>query len=210
MGMMTKLVNLTGRIFGDLTVIERAGRLGNSAAWRIQCKCGTVKIVRSNNLLSGSTLGCGKHKKGSRLRHGMKGTPEYEAWCNMKARCYNPNYDFYVDYGGRGIKVCERWLHSFENFFADMGKRPNADYSIDREDVDGDYEPGNCRWADRPTQSQNRRMRRDNKTGVKCLFWRDRPKPWIVCVRRNRKIVLRTSFYTREEAVNCLTEEGYL
>ena len=86
--------------------------------------------------------------------HGMCYTPEYHCWKAMKSRCSNPNIPAYKNYGGRGISVCAWWLHSFENFYADMGPRPDS-HSIERIDNDGNYEPSNCIWADRATQSKN-------------------------------------------------------
>lgn len=95
------------------------------------------------------------------LRHGYarkgKLTSEWQAWNHMLQRCYNPNDAFYSDYGGRGIGVCERWRHSFDNFIADMGDKPGKKYSLDRINGDLDYSPDNCRWADPKTQAQNRR-----------------------------------------------------
>ena len=84
-------------------------------------------------------------------------TTEYTSWCQMKQRCYNPNATGYSDYGGRGIQVCERWLNSYDNFLEDLGRKPYPSYSLDRIDGDGDYEPGNCRWASKRVQAQNRR-----------------------------------------------------
>lgn len=97
-----------------------------------------------------------KTKHGFSRRSGI--SPTYAAWKSMKYRCNCPSFIGYKDYGGRGIKVCDRWLHSFENFLADMGERPSKNYSLDRyPDVNGDYEPSNCRWAERKAQNSNTR-----------------------------------------------------
>ncbi len=89
--------------------------------------------------------------------HGLRNTPEYEVWAGMKARCFNPKHVGYKRYGGRGITVCDRWKNSFINFLKDMGKRPEGDYQIDRENNLGNYEPSNCRWVSYIENNQNRR-----------------------------------------------------
>jgi hypothetical protein len=155
--------DLTGCRFGRLTVIGfHSFNTNRNACWNCQCDCGQTKIAASDDLCSGSTTSCGC----ARIKHGhaQKGhvSPIYDVWAAMIQRCTNSNNKAYKYYGGRGIKVCERWL-AFENFCADMGDRPNgttakhAFYSLDRINNDGPYAPGNCRWATPSQQMANRR-----------------------------------------------------
>ena len=101
-----------------------------------------------------------KNKTGRPLIHGMARTSEYAAWIQIKQRCFNPNDKSYSNYGGRGIKICNRWKNSFENFFTDMGMKPTPRHSIDRIENDGDYCPDNCKWSDSKDQANNRRSNR--------------------------------------------------
>lgn len=110
--------------------------------------------------------------------------PLYSTWEGMNQRCNNPNHDSFSYYGGRGIKVCERWK-LFENFLADMGVRPDGK-TIDRyPDNNGNYEPSNCRWATPSMQSKNSRLRRDNKSGCKGVFWFAKTNRWMVYINEN-------------------------
>lgn len=161
-------LNLEGSKFSRLTVIEASpSRQQRAVVWRCVCECGNEALVSTGRLRSGHTKSCGCKKVDgphpSQRTHGHslvdgKATPEYSAWSSMKRRCVNPKASNYRDYGGRGITVCPRWLDSFENFLTDMGQKPSRGHSLDRyPDNDGNYEPGNCRWADGVQQSNNKR-----------------------------------------------------
>lgn len=154
-----------GDKFGKLTVIDLIGvNKHRKRTWLCKCDCGNVANVTTGHLIGGHTKSCGctriqnsiKATKIANTTHGMHGTKEYYVWSELKQRCYNPKEPQYRNYGARGIKVCERWLQSFENFYADMGKAPDG-FSIDRIDVNGDYCKENCRWADNQTQQYNKR-----------------------------------------------------
>lgn len=150
--------------FGRLTVLAEAEpkRFGQHVYRRALCRCdcGNISMPLPDSLRSGRTTSCGCLIGEVASRHSMEGTPEYKAWINMRARCGNPTDQSWSAYGGRGITVCDRWRDSFEAFYADMGPRRSPSHSLDRIDNDGNYEPGNCRWATRTVQSQNRRSTR--------------------------------------------------
>lgn len=157
--------DLTGQRFERLVALDRAPTVEKRAMWRCKCDCGNEKVVWQYLLTTGGVRSCGciRHeinKRGRNHKHDMKGTTEFRIWVQMRYRCRNPRYRFFKDYGGRGIKVCARWDSDFRNFFADMGPRPSLEYTLDRIDNDGDYEPGNCRWATRIIQQTNRRKAR--------------------------------------------------
>lgn len=152
-------IDITGQRFGKLTVIGYAGNNRTAAQWLCRCDCGNECIVVGTKLRSGYTKSCSCAQKIVTSihfkKHGKTGTPEYRTWKAMKERCYNVHNIGYKNYGARGIRVCERWLNSFENFLSDMGVKPGKKYSIDRKDSTGNYEPGNCKWATMKEQGGN-------------------------------------------------------
>lgn len=158
---------MTGRRIGRWLVIGESERRGAHGEyfWRCRCDCGTERDVYGVSLRRPkASEGCGCLRPVSASQnfktHGKSRTAEYNIWCSMKGRCYNPRVDRYSAYGGRGIRVCDRWRDSFENFLADIGPRPTPKHSIDRIDVDGNYEPENCRWVTYDVQVVNTRRNR--------------------------------------------------
>lgn len=157
--------NLVGDVFGRLTVIEYAGKKGTRKTWLCICECGRSTVGSTSDLRYGGVQSCGCMLAGptaANATHGnasRQGGPSktYNSWRGMIERCTNSNQLHYERYGGRGIRVCERWF-LFDNFLEDMGERPHG-LTLDRINNDGNYEPSNCRWA---TGQEQRRNRRDS------------------------------------------------
>ena len=157
---MANVVDLTGKKFGRWIVKGFSHKNGKMFYWSCLCDCGKERAVFGGDLKRGGSRSCGclqKEEVSDRFTsHGMARHPAYRSWQHMKNRCGNPTDDGYKDYGGRGIKICNEWLE-FDGFWSDMGSTWEKGLSIDRIDVDGNYEPSNCRWATSKQQGNNRR-----------------------------------------------------
>jgi hypothetical protein len=160
-----RFVDLTGKVFGQLTVLRRVPSTNNQPKWECQCACGNHTEVFRGNLQRGYTVSCGcimrQRALENSITHGEARKPasrEYAAWSHAKQRCYDAKCKNYPGYGGRGIRMCEEWKNSYETFLLDMGRCPPK-HQLDRRDNDGPYAPHNCRWV---TSKVNNNNRRDN------------------------------------------------
>ena len=195
---------LPGQRFGRWTVVREGEKKDNRVAWLCKCDCGTERTVITRQLVKGLSKSCGCYMKDRITKHGHNkvtgSSSEYNSWHQMKQRCLNPNDKRYDDYGGRGIKICERWL-DFNNFLEDMGVKPSPKHSIDRIDVDGDYEPSNCKWSDDYEQQRNIRVHKNNKLGVKGVHYDKNRNKYTAQLYANGKRRLMKRFDTLDEAI---------
>jgi hypothetical protein len=157
-----RAMDLTGHKYNKLTVLRQMPNRGERRCWLCRCDCGTEKSLTASDLRSGRVVSCGCHKRAQMAQrnrdgatHGMTHTGVYRSWFAMRDRCENPKSPSWQWYGGRGVRVCDRW-QAFERFFEDIGHRP-AGKTLDRLNPFGDYEPTNCRWATPKEQAANKR-----------------------------------------------------
>lgn len=167
---MIKATDLTGERFGRLVVLEKAApnKRYHGSMWVCKCDCGKTTIANAQNLKSGNTTSCGCfgriRKREQNIKHGMSNTRLHRIWKAMHTRCYNSNFFAFKYYGGRGIKVCDEWLHNFQAFHDwSMANGYQDNLTIDRIDANGNYEPSNCRWLTMAEQNQNKRAKNGYK-----------------------------------------------
>lgn len=153
---------LTGQVFGHWTVLGDATPLHGNVMVLCRCTCGTERPVRRSRMIAGGSKHCGcqslKRATAAATKHNMSHSKEYRAWMSIKSRTLNPNCAGYIDYGARGITICEEWRNSFDVFLRDMGPAPSKSHSIDRRNNNLGYSKENCRWATAKEQQRNRRV----------------------------------------------------
>lgn len=155
-----------GNRYGRLTVISDAPPNDRWNRRRVHCRCdcGDTRSYELSAVRTGNTASCGcavrERIAQVTYSHGQRGSMAYQSWASAKQRCTNPNNPAYPRYGGRGVVMCDRWLHDFAAFFADMGERPSPLHTLDRRDNEGQYSPDNCRWATSQQQNENKRSNR--------------------------------------------------
>lgn len=205
---MGRYIDLTGQRFGRLIVtgsVPNPSKTNRAKRWRCVCDCGNCITTRGDGLRSGRTVSCGCYREEQRLKavtkHGGHNTRLYTAWNNMLSRCVYKNAKNNKDYGGRGISVCEEWLE-FENFrdWA-MANGYTDNLTIERKNVDGNYEPGNCTWVTAQEQMFNTRIPQDNKSGHKGVIYSKKSHKWYAFIVINRRQISLGLYDLYEDAV---------
>lgn len=173
---MSKIKDLTGQRFGRLQVVKYYGSNKNGRAlWLCQCDCGNKKTILGGSLIQKLTFSCGCYNKEQarkrRTKHSMSFSKLYKVWQGMKTRCYNENFIYYKNYGGRGITICDEWKNNFQIFYKwAINNGYKEELTIDRINNDDIYEPSNCRWITRAEQNRNQRKTKKNKQNSRVLL----------------------------------------
>jgi hypothetical protein len=169
---MPAFIDLTGQRYGRLVVIKRIPQQKKGRFWLCACDCGNFKEIEGHRFKSGNTKSCGCYRvevsRERATKHGERESFEYRSWASAKGRCYNPKNSRWKHYGARGIKMCPEWQNNFKAFLAHIGRCPKG-RSLDRINTDGNYEPGNVRWATTKQQSQNRRPWKHTPQGIQSM-----------------------------------------
>lgn len=192
-----------GDVFNRMTVVKEPFNINGRKVVECVCACGVVKTVRVDGLQGGTTNSCGCYRldklREKTVTHGATNTKTYGVWEGMVQRCNNPKSEGYPNYGGRGIQICSSWL-DFENFFTDMGERPEG-MSLDRIDVNGNYCKENFRWADASVQGFNQRISSNNTSGRTGVSWNKQKQGWDAYIMKDRKKINLGRYDTKEEAI---------
>ena len=204
---MAKFKDLTGNRYNRWTVNKISEKREHGKIhWLCTCDCGVSRIVLGDSLTAEKSKSCGCYnieKISERFStHRMARTPTHNSWRGMKERCYNSNNKRFKDYGGRGISVSSQWKDSFEQFIFDMGECPQG-MSIERIDVNGNYEKSNCRWATDFDQAFNKRILKRNKSGVTGVYFCNRIQKWKAQISFQGKRRSLGAFNKFEDAVEC-------
>lgn len=190
---MSKRLDLSGQVFGRLTVLHGAGRCpsNRSVMWDCVCECGTLRVISSNSLRSGVSRSCGCYQKQqvseAASKHGLCSHPLYQVYNGMKKRCYSPTHSHYYNYGGRGITVCDRWLSSFQNFYDDVHFEYRSGLQLDRIDNNCDYTPANVRWVTVQQNSFNKRGKSNTSSKYKGVCWDKSKNKWAANIQKDGK-----------------------
>jgi hypothetical protein len=205
-GCFVSFKEYSGQRFGKLVAIKYITERNKQHIWLWQCDCGNAKELPLYPVKFGNTKSCGCLRNYSgdnnpNHKHGNCYSKEYSIWSAMKRRCKNPGNKAYKYYGGRGITVCERWLNSFDNFYADLGPIPSEKHSLDRIDVNKNYEPSNCRWATQSEQVRNSRVREKSVSGQKGVTFDKAVSKWASGISVNGKWKSLGRFLLLEDAI---------
>lgn len=204
---MGKFVDLTGKVFGRLEVLQKSDKrsgVNSRLCWECRCSCGNLITTAGQNLTRGDTKSCGclkiEPETSNRLTHGLSHDKLYSTWNNMIYRCTREDNISYKDYGGRGIKVCDRWL-DVVNFVEDMGYPSDETLTLERVDVDGDYNKDNCVWANASIQVFNQRKGINNSSGKVGVTFKKKAGKWVAFITKNYKYIYLGIYEDIEDAI---------
>lgn len=204
-------IDLTGNTYGRLIVVDFHSSDGRRVKWNCKCSCGNTCVTMSDNLKNGSTQSCGclqtEVRKSKATKHDHYYHPLFGRYKQIRSRCYVNSNKSYLNYGGRGIKVCDRWLESFDNFLEDMGESFSVGSQIDRVDVDGDYEPSNCRWVTPQQNSFNTRSR-GGSSEYKGVSLSKRDSKWRAQIVFNGKCYNLGAFEDEDDAARAYNQKA--